>query len=171
MRYVFLLILAFLFTACCGGGKQDEKQAPESSATALPEGHYGKTLNKGKAQNALLLPELLSDKNTAEIKLSGNIQSVCQMTGCWLDMETGNGNYVHVTFENEAFVVPKDIAGKNATIEGVASKELVSVDLLKRQAKSEGKSQEEIDAITKPEVEYFFVATGVVIEDVAHPDL
>jgi len=37
--------------------------------------------------------------------------------------------------------------------------------MLKHLAEDEGKSQEEIDAITEPKMEYTFVAHGVIIEE------
>jgi hypothetical protein len=37
--------------------------------------------------------------------------------------------------------------------------------MLKHMAEDEGKSQEEIDAITEPKMEYTFVAGGVIIKD------
>ncbi|RLD40061.1 MAG: DUF4920 domain-containing protein, partial [Bacteroidetes bacterium] len=56
-------------------------------------------------------------------------------------------------------------SGKTATVDGVATKEIIPLDYLKRQAEGEGKTQEEIDARTEDGVEYSFVASGVKIEE------
>jgi hypothetical protein len=72
---------------------------------------------------------------------------------------------IKVTFKDYAFFIPLDSKGKTATIEGYAKKELIPVDLLKHYAEDENKSQEEIDAITEPELTYTFEAAGVIIED------
>ena len=164
MKYLVLLILPFLFSSC---DNQNQKGKQEEQTTTLNtnEGNYGTAMSDGKAKNALQLTELLSDKTSAEIKLTGEIKSVCQMSGCWMDMRIGNEEIVHITFENDAFVMPDDIAGKTATIEGFATKEIIPIEYLKRQAESEGKTQEEIDAITEPLIEYAFIASGVKIED------
>lgn len=166
MKYIFLLILPFLLSSC-DNQTQKANQNTEEQTTALnnDEGNYGVVMSNGEAQNALQLTELLSDKTSTEIKLFGEIESVCQMSGCWIDISIGNNKIVHVTFEDDAFVLPKDIAGKTAIMEGVATKETISVDYLKRQAESEGKTQEEIDAITEPLTEYSFVASGVKLEE------
>ena len=57
------------------------------------------------------------------------------------------------------------LAGKTAVIEGVATYEEVPVKMLKNLAEEDGKSQEEIDAITEPKMEYTFVAKGVLLGD------
>ncbi len=166
MKYIFLLILPFLLSSC-DNQTQKANQNTEEQTTILndAEGNYGIVMSNGEAQNASQLTELLSDKTSTEIKLIGEIESVCQMSGCWMDIRIGNGEIVHVTFENDAFVMPNDIAGKTAIIEGVATKEIISVEYLKRQAESEGKTQAEIDAITEPLTEYSFVASGVKLEE------
>ena len=160
MKYLFLFILPFVFLSC---DNQDHSQNKKNEATN--DGSYGIPMSNRETQNAFLLSELLENKNSDGIKLTGKIESVCQMSGCWIDMEIGNGKVVHITFNDEAFEVPKDIAGKTATVEGFATKEIIPVEYLKRQAKSEGKTQAEIDAITEPDIEYAFVATGVKIEN------
>ena len=48
-------------------------------------------------------------------------------------------------------------------LEGVVSREIVEVKELKHYAEDEGKSQEEIDAITEPGESLNFEAVGVVI--------
>ena len=62
-------------------------------------------------------------------------------------------------------MLPKDAAGKSTIIEGIGSFEEIPVSMLKHLAEDDGKSQEEIDAITEPKMEYIFVAHGVIIED------
>ncbi len=161
MKYLFLIILPFVLLSC---GNQNQNKKNEANTQNSDDG-YGIPLSNREAQDASLLADLLENKNSAGIKLTGKIESVCQMSGCWIDMEIGNGKVVHITFNEEAFVLPMDISGKTATVEGFATKEIIPLEYLKRQAKSEGKTQEEIDAITEPEVEYSFVASGVKIEE------
>jgi hypothetical protein len=82
-----------------------------------------------------------------------------------MDVDMGNGEIVHVTFKDDGFLLPKNAAGKKAVIEGVAAYEEIPVNMLKHLAEDEGKSQEEIDAITEPKMEYTFVAKGVILEE------
>ncbi len=76
----------------------------------------------------------------------------------------GANQEVRVTFKDYGFFVPQDIAGKKAIIEGVLKKEITDVATLKHFAVDEGKTPEEIAAITKPEEKFVFVAHGVIIE-------
>ena len=70
---------------------------------------------------------------------------------------------VFVRFKDYGFFVPKDIAGMEVIIEGRAFIEETSVDELKHYAEDEGKSAEEIAAITEPVEEMKFMATGVEV--------
>lgn len=165
-----IAIVAF-FAACnCGGENKQEAEGghdghhegavkPTSST-----GNFGATITSENAMAASDLPLLLADKEEIEIKLVGEVAAVCQMTGCWMDVEIGDGQIVHVTFEDDKFLMPKDATGKKAVIEGVATYEEIPVSMLKHLAEDEGKSQEEIDAITIPAMEYTFVAKGVILQ-------
>ena len=62
------------------------------------------------------------------------------------------------------FFVPKDASGKTAIFEGVAYNDTIPVNDLKHYAEDEGKSKEEIEKITKPEVTISFEAHGVIIK-------
>ena len=127
-------------------------------------GNFGETINADGAVTAASLPDLLEGKETVDVKLTGNIESVCQMMGCWMDVDIGDGEIVHVTFKDDTYLVPKDAAGKTVVMEGVGTYEEIPVKMLKHLAEDEGKSQEEIDAITEPKMEYTFVAKGVIIQ-------
>jgi hypothetical protein len=75
-----------------------------------------------------------------------------------------NGETIRVTFKDYGFFMPLDAAGKTVIADGIASIEETSVADLKEYAKDAGKSQEEIDAITEPERELVFEASGVIIK-------
>jgi hypothetical protein len=108
---------------------------------------------------------MLEKENPVEAKLKGKIVQSCTHMGCWMDIDLGSDQTVHVTFTDDAFTIPLDAAGMTAIFKGTGSKEKVSVELLKAYAKDEGKSKEEIDAITEPGWEYSFIASGVKLID------
>ena len=88
------------------------------------------------------------------------------MKGCWMTVKTGETETMRVTFQDYGFFVPKDsVSGRNTIFEGKAFKSVTSVEMLKHYAQDEGKSSDEIKAITEPKEEYTFVATGVLIEE------
>ena len=68
-----------------------------------------------------------------------------------------------VKFKDYAFFMPKDLGGSKVILDGVAFTEVTPVDELKHYAEDEGKSQAEIDLITKPEVQKKFMANGVLV--------
>ena len=70
---------------------------------------------------------------------------------------------IFVKFKDYGFFMPLDLAGEKVVMEGVAYKELTSVDELKHYAEDEGLSQEEIDKITQPKEELKFMANGVIV--------
>ena len=71
---------------------------------------------------------------------------------------------MRVTFKDYGFFVPLNADNSEAIVNGYAFIDVVSVKELKHYAKDGGKSQAEIDKITKPEVTYAFRATGVLIK-------
>lgn len=111
------------------------------------------------------LPALVSPDAPKEVVVTGKINECCQKKGCWMKMDMGDDQEMHVTFKDYGFFVPLDCGGKTAVMKGVASYETISVDILKHYAEDAGKSQEEIDAITEPELQLVFEATGVKIEE------
>lgn len=71
---------------------------------------------------------------------------------------------MRVTFKDYGFFVPMDSKGSEVIMQGKAFADTVTVDMLKHYAEDAGKSTEEIEAITEPEVAIAFEATGVLVE-------
>lgn len=59
--------------------------------------------------------------------------------------------------------MPKDIKGRKVIMEGYAYKLVTPVEELRHYAEDEGKSKEEIEAITEPLEELKFMASGVLL--------
>ena len=135
------------------------------TAVQAQTGKYGADLSETKAIKANNLEKTMKGKEALQLKLEGEISEVCQMSGCWMIVDTGNGNEIRVTFKDYGFFVPKDAGGKKATFEGEAKMETVDVATLKHYAEDAGKSKEEIAAITEPETKLTFVASGVEIAE------
>ena len=74
-------------------------------------------------------------------------------------------NEMMVRFKDYGFFVPFDCDGKNAVFEGVAFHDTTLVADLRHYAEDAGKSAEEIEAITEPEISTGFLANGVIITD------
>ncbi len=168
MRNIFYLLavsLLVIFSSCCNQDNKKEQESKHETAVAPTSstGNFGEDITVDDAISVVNLPALLEGQETVEVKLTGDVAAVCQMSGCWVDVAMGNDKIIHVTFKDDSFLLPKDAAGKTAVIEGIASYEEIPVDMLKHIAEDEGKTQEEIDAIKDPKLEYTFIAKGVIL--------
>jgi hypothetical protein len=163
MRY-FGALLVFLIVSAC----QQAPKAPGLTVSAMNNpstGTFGKEVSRVGAVPAKDYPGLFSDRDTIDATISGKIAASCKHSGCWMDLEMGEGETIHVTFQDESFTIPLDAAGKNAVAEGIAIRELIPVETLQNYAREEGKSEEEIATISKPVYAYEFIARGVLIEE------
>lgn len=161
--FITLIFSVLIFISC--ENQQQQKTNPETTIiTNQLEGNvYGKAISNEGIISSDKLSFELKNTDVKELKLEGKIDAVCQGSGCWADIEMGNGKIVHVTFKDDAFTLPKNIAGQTATIEGIAKSEVISVEIQKRMAEKEGLSQKEIDEIKEPLTEYYFEAIGVTV--------
>ena len=125
---------------------------------------FGKEINDKKAIKASALPEKMGEKTELDAKVSGEVESVCQVKGCWMNVKLDNGETMRVMFKDYAFFVPKDITGKTVVFEGQAQKKTIPVAHLQHYAKDAGQSKEEIEKITEPKEELTFIADGVIIK-------
>lgn len=165
-KTVFLLLaVTFMITACNQQASKKEHDGSHSTSMTNDKGFYGSGFNADDALDAGELVAMLEKENPVQAKVRGKIIKSCKHSGCWMDVDLGEGQTVHVIFEDDSFTIPLDAEGRTAIFTGVGSREEVSVELLKAYAKDEGKPQEEIDAITEPGYEYSFVASGVILLD------
>jgi hypothetical protein len=134
------------------------------TAQAQKEAHFGKDINDKKAIEAAVLPKKMGNTETMQAKVTGTVESVCQVKGCWMKVKTADGETMRVMFKDYAFFVPKDIAGKTVVFEGEAQKKVVSAEHLQHYALDAGKSKEEIAKITEPKQELTFIADGVIVK-------
>ncbi len=53
------------------------------------------------------------------VRTEGEIAQVCQRMGCWMELREGaNGPAVRVPMAGHRFFLPRDVAGRRATMEG-----------------------------------------------------
>lgn len=97
-------------------------------------------------------------------KMIAKVNSVCQAKGCWMRLNLEDGNEVMVKFKDYGFLIPKDIAGKEVIVNGMAFVEEVSVEDQRHYAEDAGKTKEDIALITTPKRTYSFEADGVLLK-------
>ncbi|QJX48497.1 DUF4920 domain-containing protein [Hymenobacter taeanensis] len=152
--------------ACQSAPETAAIQGSSPAATPTLTGKtYGEAISASGAQPIATLQQVLGSRDSAQVKLVGTADAVCQAKGCWLTMKTPDGQPMRVRFKDYAFFVPKDIAGKTVIINGWAHRETVPVSDLQHYAQDAGKSTQEVAAITEPEQQYTFEADGVLVAD------
>ena len=125
---------------------------------------FGKKISAKEAKDATSLSAKAVGAKEMDLKVIGEVESVCPMAGCWMKVKLANGETMRVTFKDYGFFVPKDIAGQKVIFEGVAKQKVVSVSDQKHYAEDAGVSRAEIDKIDSDKVELTFVAEGVLVQ-------
>ena len=129
------------------------------------EGFFGEKFSITELEEYSSVRENIYDKSDYNVKIEGEILSSCPMKGCWMKIRAEKDTIL-VRFKDYGFFVPKEgIEGDKAIINGKMSIETLSVELLRHYAEDAGKSKDEIEKITKPEVSLTFLADGVFIEN------
>ena len=143
-----------------------EKAAEESNQFAdNPEGYFGKIIESEGAKFIDEFATLMDGKDSLNVKIQAVAAEVCQNKGCWMKVQTADGSMMRIKFKDYGFFVPMEITGKNVIFEGVAFKDTTTVEDLKHYAMDGGQSEEEIKAITEPEINTSFIAEGVIVLD------
>lgn len=162
MKYTVLTVLLgiFAFSSC--------KQAATPVAVENGMSYYGEKIS---ADGAISYDQLLQKLETSDslnnVKVKGSIDGVCQAKGCWMNIVSTSDKSkesMFVKFKDYGFFMPLDASGSTAIMEGNAYKEETSVEELRHYAEDEGKSAEEIAAITEPITELKFMASGVILK-------
>lgn len=165
MKKFLIIPLAIFMAACSGNNNETNTETAEVAAPEMVMASFGATINEDDAQSVDEVIAAMSDKDSMAVKLTGTVDKVCQVKGCWMTMPYGDGESMRISFRDYGFFVPKDIDGKEVIIEGTVYLETTSVEDLRHFAEDEGLSQEEIEKITEPETAYTFVADGVIVKD------
>ena len=170
LRFALILVLGGMLMNCNSSKTTQEEtsQTEQADQTEVAkEGgdqHFGEKIS---ADGAISYDELLTKMQQSDsmaVKVVGTVESVCQAKGCWMNIQANEGQpEMFVKFKDYGFFVPKDISGQKVIMDGHAYREVTSVDELRHYAEDEGKSKEEIAAITEPVEELKFLASGVIV--------
>ncbi len=168
--FAFVLALAVLYACAADAKKSEAAVDKEEVVTVVGTADYeifGEAFDpKGYLSYEDFLSKMKQDGGF-EGKVKGMVAEVCKVKGCW--MTVGNlddeGSMAFVKFKDYGFFMPKDIDGKTVILNGEGYTEMTSVEDLQHIAEDGGATQEEIDAITEPEEELKFLATGVILFD------
>jgi len=153
--YILLIVLV-----ACAPNKQ-----PSYAPVVIEDGrnYFGKKINERRSVGLQEFDILANNTDTLFIKLKAGISEVCLEDGCWFRINLYNGERMIVMFDNEAFVIPTDVAGRHVVVEGMTYLESRSEDEMKKFAAQSGEIQRVIDTIQGPQIQRTFVAKGAVI--------
>lgn len=163
IHLIYAMVIGCLVFSC---NSQNTKSENNTEEVAADSSKFGEPVDETAAMTlSKLEQEMVQKDSITNITVTAKVTEVCQMKGCWMTLEKDNGDQMRVTFKDYALFMPKDIAGKEVVIRGKAFTDTVSVDVLKHYAEDAGKTEEEIESITQPEVAMAFEADGVLIKN------
>jgi hypothetical protein len=93
--------------------------APGSGTQAAPR-TFGDDLDESRAVTPLsTLLARPAEFDGKVVKTEGVIAAVCQRMGCWMELRADEGGpVVRVPMAGHSFFLPRDVAGRRATVEG-----------------------------------------------------
>jgi uncharacterized protein DUF4920 len=159
-KIIFFMLIAVTSAYC-------QDKAKSKTPTAKYASFGAKISKDGAISNDQMTAKYakLKKGDTINVKFHSKINNVCTKKGCWMNLELADKKKAFVKFKDYAFFMPLNAAGSEVIVNGKAFVSVESVSELKHYAKDAGKSQAEIDRITKPETTYAFMADGVLIKE------
>lgn len=161
-KIVLTLMTVSFFYACGAKEEKKEENKEEAKEEVSKDTLLGVEITKEGAISPAEFLTAFQGKDSMEAKIAGTIDEVCQKKGCWMTMDLGNGQKMRISYDYK-FLMPLNSAGLPIVIEGMAYVDTISVADQKHYLEDEAASQEEIDAITEPEINISFLAKGVIL--------
>lgn len=110
------LIYLLVFAAALSCNNDPRAKLPQT-------GNFGTAVNEDSVKTVNDVITALQSTDKFEVKVTGIIAEYCKGEGCWLSLENKGGEALFVEVENKAFVLPRNISGKIAVVDGTAVKE------------------------------------------------
>jgi len=80
---------------------------------------FGEKITAADAISPDKLPDILKEKQSADVKVKGEVVSVCKAKGCFVYMKTATGK-IYIKTKDDAFFVPLALKGKTVVVKGTA---------------------------------------------------
>jgi len=172
MKTLALLLTAALVVTSCNSQKKSDTDTSDNQEVVTVKSDlafqsFGESIQPNDAIDKIALADTyknLKPGDSVAVKFKSEVKAVCQSKGCWMRMDVGEEEAM-VKFKDYGFFMPKDIAGEEVIVEGMAFVEEVSVDEQRHYAEDAGKTVEEIAQITEPKRTLSFVSNGVLIPE------
>jgi hypothetical protein len=154
MKQVIVLLLLALGLVPAGRAQHQPQPANQV---------FGQSFRLQQPVPARDLPRVLGTKDSLALQVTGQVQDVCQVKGCWMDVRLTDNTVMKVRFKDYAFFVPADLKGKTVVLNGQAYNQTVSVADQRHYAQDAGKPAAEIQAIKAPRKSISYTASGVMV--------
>jgi len=154
-----LVLLGLVWGGCqTDPDPNDASTATTTAETVAAEQAFGDAVDLSDPVPASALAARATDWEGRDVTVQGRIGEVCQMKGCWLALDAGEGCPIRVlvprTDDGYGFTVPTDASGE-AVVEGTVR--LASLDRATRDHYAD-------DGATRPDsVEIQIAARGVAL--------
>jgi hypothetical protein len=102
----------------------------------------------------------LGASGAAIVLVESRVDKVCELRGCWIGLRSESGN-IHVTFKDEAFVVPLSLKGKTVIAQGLLSRVPMTMEETRHHIEANGGDP---STAKLPGVRYELVASGLVVK-------
>ena len=113
-KLLLILIVSIVFVACSNDPR-----------AKLPNtGNFGATVLTDSLKMVSDVISILQTQTEASVNVTGIIEKYCKGEGCWLTLENKGGEAIFVEIDKKAFMLPRNIDGKLATVTGKAVKEI-----------------------------------------------
>ena len=157
-RFFAIAVVAITLASCA----KDKEQAATVSYD-----FYGDTIATDVAFEPVekIFATVSAENLPANVAIVGKSDAVCAKRGCWVSLNAGGENSLHVTFKDYGFFMPTNLPnGTELMLRGKFISDTTSVEELIAEAKEEGASEMDISAIIAPKINISFEATGVAIK-------
>lgn len=166
MKNVILMLILSIFISCETTEKEQKAIVNESveATQSIEYKIFGDNFSEDlsiSSQEMKIKYDNLKVGDSIEVVFEANVNSVCKKKGCWMKLALNDSLESMVRFKDYGFFVPKNLDNNKMIVHGYAFVEETSIEDLKHYAEDEGKSQEEIEAITAPKRSLSFTANGV----------
>ena len=138
-----------------------------TAEAATPYDSYGEAFS---AEGAVPVQAVVAERAEyidQTVTVEGTVAEVCQAKGCWLTLQTGDGNNVRVLVARKesgdyAFTVPTNLSGRRVIVHGTLAEETLLEGTQQHLAEDAGRDVD-ADALA-PKTELQLTAQGVLVE-------
>ena len=188
MKKFIAILFAGALLASCGNegetsneGNSTEMETTDSIPAPLQvvEGytHYGmEKVNTDSPLDINTFATALADGTAGSCTIKAELASICAKAGCFVIVDLPDSTQMRVMFKDHFTIPPKTEMGTEAIFTGEAKMDTTSIDHLRHyiedemegedvSAEKKAELQAKWDAITEPEIEPVFIATGILVKN------